>query len=75
MNRDQFKKIVKAKTGRKALIAEVMRVLHCGKNTACEKLNGRRSFKAEEVDAFRVEYELTDAEVVDIFIKEVEADG
>lgn len=63
-------KIVKSKTGRSALIEEVVRVLGVGKNTACDKLNGKRVFRADEIEKLRIEYGLTDAEVVNCFIKE-----
>lgn len=69
-NRKLLHKIVKSKTGRSALIEEVVRVLGVGKNTACDKLNGKRAFRSDEIEKLRIEYGLTDAEVVDCFIKE-----
>ena len=69
MNREKFKKLVKEKTGSGALISETMRVLSCGKNTACDKLNGNRFFRADEIEKFRTEYGMTDSEVIECFIE------
>lgn len=69
-DRKKFRQIVKAKKGCTALIPEAMRVLGVGKNTACDKLNGKRRLRADEIDKFRIEYGLTDEEVVECFIKE-----
>jgi hypothetical protein len=63
---------VKKKTGREALIPEVQRVLGVGKNTASEKLSGKRAFRSDEIEKLRVEYDMDDGQVVDVFIKEAE---
>jgi len=54
------------------LIPEVQRVLGVGKNTASEKLSGKRAFRSDEIEKLRVEYGMDDAQVVDVFIKEAE---
>lgn len=66
-----FRDIIVAKTGRKALIPEMMRLLNIGKNTAGEKLNGKRKFRSDEIEKCRVEYGMTNEQVVDVFIREV----
>lgn len=71
-NRKLFRQIVKSKTGNGSLIDEAMRVLGVGKNTACGKMNGNRKLRADEIEKFRVEYNMTEQEVVDCFIKEGE---
>ena len=49
---------------------EVVRVLGCNKNTAYLRASGRSKWRADEIEKFRTEYDLTDEQVVNIFIKE-----
>lgn len=70
MDRSELRKIVIAKTGKRGLTNEVMRVLGCNKNTAYLRASGRSKWKADEIEKFRIEYGLSDEQVVDIFIKD-----
>lgn len=70
MNRLEFKKIVRDRTGKIGLTDEVVRVLGCNKNTAYLRASGRSKWRADEIEKFRTEYDLTDEQVVNIFIKE-----
>lgn len=70
MNREKFGNIVQTKTGKKEINLELSRVLGVNKNTASARASGKRPLRADEIDKLRIEYEMTDSEVVECFIKE-----
>ena len=70
MRRDLFRKMLRNRCGRTDTNAELVRVLGISKNTASARLRNRQPFRSDELEKIRVEYELTDTELVEIFVKE-----
>ena len=70
MKRDLFQMTLRKRTGRSDVNAELVRVLGISKNTASARLAGKQPFRSDELEKLRVEYRLTDEEIVDIFVKE-----
>ena len=70
MKRDLFQMTLRKRTGRSDVNAELVRVLGISKNTASARLAGKQPFRSDELEKLRIEYQLTDEEVVDIFVKE-----
>lgn len=70
MNKKLFAEIVRKRTGKADVNNELVRVLGINKNTASERVAGRRPFRADEIEKIRLEYGLTEQEVVECFIKE-----
>lgn len=72
MNKKLLKAKVKEATGSKAMLDELRRLLKISENSLVAKTNGRREWRPSEIDQMRREYKLTDAETVEIFIKQEE---
>ena len=70
MNKEKFISIVRSRTGNKDINNELVRVIGINKNTASARLSGKQPFKSDEIEKLRIEYNMTDAEVVECFVKE-----
>lgn len=72
MNKRMLIKKVRDSTGRTAVLPELSRLLDLSEASLVAKTNGKRQFKPDEIDKIRIEYKMTDSEVVDVFIKQGE---
>ena len=70
MDKTKFSNIVRDRTGKTDLNRELVRVIGCNKNTASARLSGKQPFKSDELEKLRIEYGMTDAEVIECFVKE-----
>ena len=69
MNKEKFRKIVKAKTGSVAMIPALMELCGLQKNAASNRICGRIPFRADEIERLRKAFDISNDDVVDIFIK------
>lgn len=72
MDWKRLKERIRASTGKKTTMQELVGVLGITEKSLCDKTKGRTQFKADEIDRIRRTYGLTDSETVEIFIKQEE---
>jgi hypothetical protein len=70
MNKKLLKSKIRASTGARAMLDELVELLHISKTSLVSKTNGYREFKPSEIDLIRIKYGLTADDVVEIFIKQ-----
>lgn len=70
MKKYLFRKLLHERYGRTDCNSELVRVLGISPNTATARLSNKQPLRTDELEKIRVEYELTDTELVEIFVKE-----
>lgn len=68
MNADAIR-IAVLKNGTRCVVKDMAETLDVSLPTVIQKLKGRTAWRADEIDKMRIKYGLTDAEVVEMFIK------
>lgn len=74
MNTRALKSIVR-KNEEDAILTALANVLGVSISTAWTKLSGKVAFKPNEIDVIRKHYNLSDRQVVEIFIEQEESNG
>jgi Ca2+-binding EF-hand superfamily protein len=72
MNYKRLKERIRASTGQKVTMQDLVAVLGITEKSLCDKTKGRTQFKADEIDKIRKAYSLTDCDTVEIFINQEE---
>lgn len=70
MKKHLFRKLLHERYGRTDCNSELVRVLGISPNTATARLSNKQPLRTDELEKIRVEYGLTDTELVEIFVKE-----
>lgn len=72
MNRKWLIDTVRASTGRTAVLPILSDLLGISEISVCAKMRGKTQFRPDEIDKIRIAFDLTDADVVNAFIKQGE---